>query len=219
MSTLSSNIGTGSRQESSGSLTISSRTLSLVGFTVFVAFFVLAVYVYALIQLLPPGDAWLSSAIPFRGHYGVDQALPGVNYTELLEYSGLLSFVGLFAYSYGRVESPSLSRRAVFSLPLPLKVYGSVIAAIVYTETHLFWGELWYGAKLLAVNPQGFPWGNERVASNLCFLHGSDYIPTYGSYCWFLNYDELLYIAVGMIVLGWLISRTESSREPKASES
>jgi len=209
----SSNTGVRVTEESPGSSANRSRTLSLIGMAVFLAFFVLAVYVFVLIQLVPPGDAWLSSAIPLRGHYGVDQALPGVSYTELLEFGGLISFIGLFIYSYGKVESPSIGRRAMASLSLPLKVFGLVIAVIVYTETHLLWGELWYGAKLVAVNPQGFPWGNERVASNLCFLHGSDYIPSYGSYCWFLNYDELLFIALGMVLLGWLISRSFDSRD------
>jgi hypothetical protein len=219
MGTQTPNTPDGAKEESTGSPRITSKTLSNLGMAVFVAFIILAVYVFALIQLVPPGDAWLAPVIPFRGHFGVDQALPGVSYTELLEYSGSLSFLGLFIYSLGRVESPSIRRRALVSLSLPLKVFGLVIATIVYTETHLLWGELWYGAKLTAVNPQGFPWGNERVASNLCFLHGSDYVPAYGSYCWFLNYDELLYIAIGMFLLGWLISRRSSIRGPAATES
>lgn len=219
MGTQSPNMTDGVTEKSAGSLRIAPRTLSHVGMAVFVVFIILAVYVFVLIQLVPPGDAWLAAMIPFRGHYGVDQAVLGISYTELLEFSGSLSFLGLFIYSLGKVESSSITRRALVSLSLPLKVFGLVIAAIVYTETHLLWGELWYGAKLFTVNPQGFPWGNERVASNLCFLHGNDYVPAYGSYCWFLNYDELLYIAIGMFLLGWLISRTRSIRGDAASES
>jgi hypothetical protein len=201
-----------------GHPTSNSLTISYVGAAAFVSFLVLAVYVFALVQLVPPGDAWLASEISFRGHFGVEQALPGVSYTELLESSGVISFVGLFLFSYGRTESLSFVRRALVSLSLPLKVFGLVIASIVYTETHLLWGELWYGVRFLANNPQGFPWGNERVASNLCFLHGSDYIPAYGSYCWFLNYDELLFISLGMVILGFLISRSRSIKGIEASQ-
>jgi hypothetical protein len=187
-----------------------SLTICYVGAVAFVTFLAVAIYVFALIQLIPPGDAWLAFEIPFRGHFGVEQALPGVSYIELLESSGAISFIGLFLYSYGKSGSLSFRRRAIDSLSLTSKVFGLVIAAIVYTETHLFWGELWYGVKFLTNNPVGFPWGNERVASNLCFLHGSDYVSAYGSYCWFLNYDELLFIALGMFLLGFLISRTRS---------
>ena len=219
MGTQSPKITHGVEEEKRSSPRVAPGTLSRLGLGVFLVFIILAVYVFALIQLVPPGDAWLAALIPYRGHYGVDQALPGVTYTELLECSGSLSFLGLFIYSLGRVGPSPILRRAVVSLSLPLKVFGLAIAAIVYTETHLLWGELWYGAKLFAVNPQGFPWGNERVASNLCFLHGSDYVPAYGSFCWFLNYDELLFIAIGMFILGWLISRKSSVRGAAVTES
>ncbi|HEY6283589.1 MAG TPA: hypothetical protein VIW22_06660 [Nitrososphaerales archaeon] len=219
MGTQSPKITHGVEEEKRSGPRVAPGTISRLGMGVFLVFIILAVYVFALIQLVRPGDAWLAAMIPFRGHFGVDQALPGVSYTELSEYSGSLSFLGLFIYSLGRVESSSIRGRALVSLSLPLKAFGLAIAAIVYTETHLLWGELWYGAKLFTVNPQGFPWGNERVASNLCFLHGSDYVPAYGSNCWFLNYDELLYVAIGMFILGWLISRTSSIRGAAATES
>ena len=188
-----------------------SRLLSLFGLGVFAAFLLVSAYVFVNVQILPPGGAWLAPLIPFRGHYGEDQALAGVNYTELLEISGFLSMGGLGIFKFFRTGHSSIRQRILVSFALPLKVFGLLIAAIVYTETHLLWGELWYGFKLVNINPQGFPWGNERVAYNLCFIHGSDYIPTYGSYCWLFNYDELLLVSVFAAFTGWLILRRYKS--------
>jgi hypothetical protein len=127
------NIAVEAPDDKRGSPPSHSQTISYVGAAAFVSFLVLAVYVFALVQLVPPGDAWLASELPFRGHFGVEQALPGVSYTELLESSGVISFVGLFLFSYGKTDSLSFRRRAIVSLSLPLKVFGLVIAAIVYT--------------------------------------------------------------------------------------
>ena len=218
MGSMTSNTGDDAMEESTAGLTTHSLTMSHIGAAVFVILLIVAVYIFALTQLIPPQDVWLSSLISFRGHYGEDVAFAGISYIELLEASGLLSFFGLFIYSYERKWAPSSGHRALFALSLPLKVFGTMIAALVYTETHLLWGELWYGVKLLAVYPQGFPWGNERVASNLCFLHGNDYVPSYGSYCWFLNYDELLYIAIGMIIIGLFMSRKYRTHQASASD-
>ncbi len=190
------------------------RKLSFFGVLIFVVFLAVALYVFALTQLLPPQDVWLASLIPFRGHYGEDLVISGFSYIQLLELSGSASIAGLFLYGYGRSDIAAFRRRVLLALSLPLKVFGTLIAAIVYFETHLLWGELWYGAKFVDIYPQGFPWGNERVASNLCFLHGIDYIPSYGAYCWFLNYDELLLISVASALAGWIIS----SRYGKSAE-
>ncbi len=188
------------------------RALAFLGALLFAVFLAVAVYVFILTQMLPPQDVWLASVIPFRGYYGEDPVVSGLSYIQLLELSGSLSIVGLFLYKYGKTEATALRQRVLLSLSLPLKFFGTLIAAIVYTETHLLWGEIWYGVKLVEVYPQGFPWGNERVASNLCFLHGSDYIPSYGAYCWFLNYDELLLISVAASLAGWVISSRYGKR-------
>ncbi len=188
------------------------RMLSFIGALIFIVFLGVAVYIFTLTQLLPPQDVWLASVIPFRGHYGEDLVISGFSYIQLLELSGSTSIFGLFLFGYGRSEIASFRRRVLLSLSLPLKVFGVLIAAIVYFETHLLWGELWYGVKLVDVYPQGFPWGNERVASNLCLLHGSDYILSYGAYCWFLNYDELLLISVVSALAGWIISSRYGER-------
>jgi hypothetical protein len=180
--------------------------VSVAGGIVFMGLMGVAVYVFILTQLLPPQDVWLAPSIPFSGFYGEDQVLPGLSYIQLLEFSGAGSAVGLFFYAYGREGSSRGWRRVLLSLATPLKAFGISLAAIVYTETHLLWGELWYGVKLVDVYPQGFPWGNERVASNTCFLHGADYIPSYGAYCWFFNYDELLLVSVVAAVAGFLLS-------------
>ena len=164
-----------------------------------------AVYIFVLIQIFPPQDAWLAPYLPL-GHDGGDIALLGFSYIQLLEVSGAASFVGLFLFAFGRSRIGSVRRRGVGAVALPLKFFGTLVAVIVYTETHLLWGELWYGIKFVSIYPQGFPWGNERVASNLCFVHGSDYIASYGAYCWFFNYDELLLLAVAAALAGWVIS-------------
>jgi len=177
-----------------------------VGILIFAVGLCSATYIFVLVQILPPQDAWLASYLPFRGHDGGDAVLPGLNYTQLLEASGAASFFGLFLHAFGRSRLASNRRRVLGAFALPLKFFGTLIAAIVYTETHLLWGELWYGVKLLDVYPQGFPWGNERVASNLCFFHGGDYIASYGSHCWFFNYDQLLLVSVLAAVAGWVIS-------------
>jgi len=186
--------------------------LSVLGLLLFAVFLAVAVYVFVVTQLLPPQDVWLAPYIPTYGHYGEDQAVLGLSYIQLLELSGSISFAGLFAYKYARTRLPSLGRRLLVSVALPLKVFGTVIAAIVYVETHLLWGELWYNVKFADIYPQGFPWGNERVASNLCFAHGSNYIPSYGSYCWFFNYDQLLVVSVAAALAGWIISSRLSGR-------
>ena len=186
--------------------------LSLLGIAVFIAFLATSVYVFVVIQLLPPGDAWLASLIPFRGSYGDSQPIPGVSYTVVLEASGLLSFMGLFAYRYGQKRDLRPKQRILSSLSAPLKFFGVLVAAIVYTETHLFWGEIWYGLKFLNLNPSGFPWGSERVAANTCL------VPTGGDGCLFLNYDELLLAAIILAILGWFISRRYRSLEPDTIE-
>ena len=178
----------------------------MLGLIFFAVFLVIAAYVFTVTQLLPPQDVWLSPYIPVHGHYGEDQAALGLSFIQILELSGSISFAGLFISKYAMTRLPSLERRVLVSAALPLKVFGVMIAALVYVETHLFWGELWYGIKFADIYPQGFPWGNERVASNLCFAHGSNYISSYGSYCWFFNYDELLLVSVAAALAGWIIS-------------
>ena len=185
-------------------------SLSLLGIAVFIAFLATSVYVYLVIQLLPPGDAWLASFIPFRGSYGNSQPIPGVSYTVALEASGLLSFIGLFAYRYGQKRDLRPKQRILSSLSTPLKFFGVLVAAIVYTETHLFWGEIWYGLKFLSLNPSGFPWGSERVAANTCLA------PTVADNCLFLNYDELLLISITLAIVGFFISHRYRPPEPES---
>ena len=188
----------------------SSHALSLFGLAVFISFLAASVYVFAIIQLLPPGDAWLASFIPFRGSYGDAQPIPGVSFTVALEASGLLSFLGLFLYGYGRRNDFKPKQRVLSSLSAPLKIFGVLVAAIVYTETHLFWGEIWYGVKFLNLNPSGFPWGSERVAANTCL------VPTVADNCLFLNYDELLLISITLAIVGFFISHRYRPPEPES---
>jgi len=181
-----------------------------IGLGTFVSFLVISVYCFAIVQLLPPGDAWLAPLIPFLGAYGDAQLFPGITYTLALEVSGFVSFLGLYLRGYTRSAYEPTRRRALLSLATPLKFFGVLIAAITYTETHLLWGELWYGVKLVNINPQGFPWGSERVAANTCFL------PSTGDNCWFLNYDQLLFISLAVVIVGLLLSR-RGRAPPEAS--
>ena len=185
----------------------SSDALSIGGMFSFVSFLAIASWIFTLVQLLPPGNAWLASVIPFRGLYGDAQLIPGISYTQALELSGLISFVGLFTYSCARNPFSSWRHQIIQGLGAPLKFFGVLVGVIVYTETHLLWGELWYGLKFLDLYPQGFPWGNERVASNTCFLHGADYLPSYGANCWFFNYDQLLLVSIAAAIVGLALSR------------
>ena len=172
----------------------------------FVFFLAVAVAVFIFTQILPPQDVWLSSLLPFAGAYGEDQLAVGLTYIQVLEASGFISFAGLYVYSYGRASGASRPAHAGTALALPMMVFGALISVIVYVETHLLWGEVWYGIKFANVYPQGFPWGNERVASNTCFLHGSNYVPAYGANCVFFNYDQLLLVAAAVALAGWLVS-------------
>ena len=186
---------------------------AVLGFLLFAVSLAIAVYVFVVVQLLPPQDVWLASYIPIQGHYGEDQAALGMSYIQILEVSGSISFAGLFVFKFAKTRTPSFGRRLLVSATLPLEVFGALVASIVYVETHLLWGELWYNVKFAEVYPQGFPWGNERVASNLCFAHGSNYISSYGSYCWFFNYDELLLVSVAAALTGWVITYLLVGRE------
>ncbi len=200
--------GTGQHSEAFARTTKSPGAVSVVGTVVFAFFLAIALYVYTLVQLLPPGNAWLASLIPFRGYYGDVRPIDGISYTQLLELSGALSFFGLFMRSYGRNPSSELRPRIAQSLSAPLKFFGALVGSIAYTETHLLWGELWYGIKFLNIDPHGFPWGSERVASNTCFIASS------GDNCWFLNYDELFLISLAAVIVGLILSRrTSRARE------
>ena len=186
------------------------KVLTILGAVLFWSFLALAAYAYTVVQLLPPGDAWLAPIIPLQGSYGDSQLLPGVSYTIALEGSGALSFCGLLLYSFERHHSYPFRQKALLSLSLPLRVFGGIVAGVVYTETHIFWGELWYGVKLLTLNPEGFPWGFERVAANTCLL------PASGDNCYFLNYDQLLFISLTAFLLGVFFSRKYGTNEKPA---
>ncbi len=196
--------GAGQHSEACARTMKSPGAVSAAGTIVFAFFLAISLYVYTLVQLLPPGNAWLASLIPFRGYYGDVRPIDGISYTQLLELSGALSFFGLFMRSYGRNPSSTLRPRITQSLAAPLKFFGALVGSIAYTETHLLWGELWYGIKFLNTDPQGFPWGSERVASNTCFIASN------GDNCWFLNYDELFLISLVAVVVGLIISRRTS---------
>ncbi len=164
-----------------------------------------ASYIFFQVQVL--------TSYPFYGGvYGTQDFLTGVSYTVALEFFGFLAVLGLFVWSYlgsaGGRRSRVLKGAATVAV-----ILGSVIATIVYVETRLVWGEvlpgvhLWQGLQ----GGGGYPWGTEQVAYNTCLIQSS----VKGD-CAFLNYTELLLLALVSAVLGYIIlSRT---RVPSGSQ-
>ena len=178
-----------------------STFVSRIGLICFVVFLAASIYFFAFIQLLPPGDAWLAPLIPIKGGYGNTLVFPGLDYTKGLEISGAASFFGLFIFGYFSRHADTVAKRALLSLARPMTVFGLLVGSVAYVETHLLWGEVWYGLKFVNSNPSGFPWGSERVASNTCLL------PGVGDNCYLLNYDQLLLLSIAAVIAGLVISR------------
>jgi len=86
-------------------------------------------------------------------------------------------------------------------------VFGLLVAAVVYVETRLIWGELVPGFRIWQGLPGGggYPWGTEQVAYNLCWIASN----TQGN-CNFLNYNELFWIALSLAILGFILRHSPS---------
>jgi len=185
--------------------------IALIGVANFAVFLSIAVYIFVLVQVLPPGGAWLASVIPFRGVYGTTVLFSTITYSQTLEVSGALSFLGLFFYAYGR-SRPLLGRVRLFrSLGVAMVVFGVLVALVIYAEIHVLWGEFWYGIKFANLYPQGFPWGTEQVAYNTCFIRGNFTVDVTVN-CSFLNYDELLYLSTLAALVGFYLLRRTGER-------
>lgn len=159
----------------------------------------LAAYLFFLIQILNSYPFWdyingyRLSLYPFTGVFG-DITYPPfpfqfVRYSQLFDISVALAFIGLFVWQLS--GSGKVNRKTILSASgFTLLVMGTICAVIVYLQIdvlnwqHLPWGQ--------------YSWGSERVAYNTQFL-GAEYN------CTFLNYTQLLYIAVSMAIVGFFL--------------
>jgi hypothetical protein len=168
--------------------------LSKIGLAITVLGFAGAAYVYIRVQVL--------QSYPFySGVFGKEYLLPDLTYTVALEMFGVITAAGIFTRTYA---SSVGTRRAriIKSIGSVLLVLGVIVAAIVYVETHLLWGEVLPGIHLWQGLPGGggYPWGSERVAYNTCLI-----LVDKTDNCYFLNYDELFWIALLSSIVGYIM--------------
>jgi len=166
----------------------------MVGLVIALLGFMGAAYIFLEVQVL--------SSYPFYGTvYGPDNLLPGLTYTEALEVFGIVAAAGLFTRGYTTSRRVGKGR-SVDGLADVLLVLGVIIAIVVYTETHLMWGEVLPGVHFWGGLPGGggYPWGSARVAYNLCLIPVGSTVN-----CNLLNYDELFWIAVLSAVAGYVM--------------
>lgn len=169
-------------------------------FFIFLASFAASAYVFVDVQVL--------QAYPFYhlGAYGRD-VLVGLTYTQTLEVVAPSSAAAFGAWLFLRSSLRSSKKRALLALGWTLVFYGGLIAIIAYTETYLLWGNLWYGVHLWAGLPGGggYPWGDEQLAYNLCFIREPSYTPLTQN-CYFLNYDWALGLGVFALIAGLVLA-------------
>ena len=89
-------------------------------------------------------------------------------------------------------------------------VTGLVVAPVVYTETHILWGEVLPGVRVWGglQGGGGYPWGAEQVAYNTCFVQSA-----VAGDCNFLNYDELLLISCLGILAVYVLRQVKQPLE------
>jgi len=146
----------------------------------------------------------------YNGVYGNESLFLGISYTESLEVFTLLAFVGVISWSYTHARG-GRGERLAKAAGNTLLIFGVLVAGIVYAETYLLWGELIPGIHVWQGLPGGggYPWGSEQVASNTCFVASG--VP---GDCAFLNYNELLLIALLCALAGFILRY----RNPEGSE-
>ena len=176
------------------------RLVEKLAFALFLVSFVASVYVFVEVQVL--------QAYPFYhlGAYGSD-VLVGLTYTQTLEVAAPLSVVAFAAWLFLRSPLRSNRNRALLALGWTLVFFGGLVAVVVYAETHLLWGNLWYGIRLWAGLPGGggYPWGDEQLAYNLCFVREPSYTPLTQN-CSFLNYNWALGLGVVGVIAGLVLA-------------
>jgi hypothetical protein len=153
-----------------------------------------AVVVFVKVQIL--------QSYPFHsGVFGNQALLPGITYTVALELFSAAAVTGLFLRAYSKsVETGRY--RIVYATGTMLMIVGLIVAPIIYTEIHILWGEILPGVHFWQGLPGGggYPWGGEQVAYNTCLVPSR----TPGD-CSFLNYDELFWMALLAIPIGYVL--------------
>ena len=142
-------------------------------------------------------------AYPFHnGVFGDEPFILGVTYTISLEIFALVAVLGVLLWTYARASGDWRARllKAIGEATL---VFGALVAGVVYVETRLLWGEILPGIHVWQglTGGGGYPWGTEQVAYNTCFIPS-----VVRGDCEFLNYNELLLIALSCVVVGFLLS-------------
>jgi hypothetical protein len=183
------------------------KPYSILGATLFSTGFGLSAYVFLVVQVIT-AYPFYSTFLTFGGDL-LFENLP-LTYTQAVEVGVALASVGLFIWKascLGKVNRGTILSAFGFTL----LVIGALGASLVYTEIHLLWGELWLGFtvwKFWSGFPGGggYPWGEERVAQNTCFIKASDYSEITPN-CIFLNYNNVLYISILMVIIGFILWR------------
>jgi len=152
------------------------------------------VFVFVRVQIL--------QSYPFHdGIFGNESFFLGLTYTDALEMFGVVATVGVLSWAYSR-EAGSARAKLLKACGVVLMVFGVLFAVVVYTETQVLWGEILPGVRVWSGLPGGggYPWGTERVAYNTCLISSQ----VRGD-CTFLNYNELLLIALLGGVVGFML--------------
>ena len=167
---------------------------SRIGLSITVLGFAGAAYVWLKAQVL--------QSYPFySGVFGTEYLLPGLTYTLALEMFGVIAAAGLFSTTYFG-SAGTRRARTIKAIGSVLLVLGVLVAAVVYTETRLVWGEVLPGIHLWQGLPGGggYPWGSERVTYNTCLLPVDKTVN-----CGFLDYDQLFWIASISALVGYIM--------------
>lgn len=172
------------------------RPVEKLSLLVFAGALALSAYVFCVVQVLQ------SSPFHQLGAYG-DQPFLFLTYTEVIEVAVPVAVAAYTLWSYERAGALSPIASATRAIGRSLLVFGGAGAALVYSEIHLVWGEIWYDVHLWPglQGGGGYPWGDEQVAYNLCFVRAPTYTQSTPN-CYFLNYNWLLGIAVAAFLVG-----------------
>jgi hypothetical protein len=186
------------------------KPYSILGATLFSAGFGLSAYIFTVVQILNSYPFYPSLSPDIFGGDLVSKSLP-LTLTQTLEVGVVLASVGLFiwkASSLGKLNGGAI----LCAFGFTLLVIGAMGAAIVYTEIHLVWGELWLGFTVwkfwwsLPAGGGGWPWGTWRVAYNTCFIKAWNFTEADPN-CIFMNYNDVLYISILMVIIGFILFR------------
>jgi len=127
---------------------------------------------------------------------------------DLLLFSGAgVSFIGFVVWQYFRQakllpERLEIREALVPSLGKALAVFGGIGAVATFIDVQVMNGIYRIGS--VTFTAIGYPWWGEQVATDTCFIKGSDYAGTSPN-CEFLNYGELFWIALVVAFVGTIL--------------